>query len=99
MGSSVGKPEGLETKIRRFRHLQDLTGGESGIRTHETFYRLHAFQACAFSRSAISPQGRDSSAQAKKKPASRAGFVALSRCSACLVLVGPDIPVLGLPEE
>ena len=31
-------------------------GGESGIRTHETVTRPHAFQACAFSHSAISPQ-------------------------------------------
>ena len=31
-------------------------GGERGIRTLETVSRLHAFQACAFSHSAISPQ-------------------------------------------
>ena len=31
------------------------TGGESGIRTHGTLSRTHAFQACALSRSAISP--------------------------------------------
>ena len=30
-------------------------GGESGIRTHDTVSRIHAFQACAFSHSAISP--------------------------------------------
>ncbi len=30
-------------------------GGESGIRTHGTLSRTHAFQACALSRSAISP--------------------------------------------
>jgi hypothetical protein len=37
-------------------------GGESGIRTHDTVSRIHAFQASAFSHSAISP-----------KPANRAG--------------------------
>ncbi len=30
-------------------------GGERGIRTLDTVSRIHAFQACAFSRSAISP--------------------------------------------
>ena len=33
-------------------------GGESGIRTHDTVSRIHAFQACAFSHSAISPDQR-----------------------------------------
>src|ERR1700680_3847119 len=32
------------------------TGGESGIRTHVTLSSKHAFQACAFSHSAISPR-------------------------------------------
>lgn len=32
-----------------------LRGGESGVRTRDTCYSMHAFQACAFSRSAISP--------------------------------------------
>jgi hypothetical protein len=31
------------------------SGGESGIRTHGTVSRTHAFQACALSHSAISP--------------------------------------------
>src|ERR1044072_1278950 len=35
-------------------------GGESGIRTHVRVSPKHAFQACAFSHSAISPkQGRN----------------------------------------
>src|SRR5207302_10078834 len=34
------------------------TGGESGIRTHVTLSSKHAFQACAFSHSAISPARR-----------------------------------------
>ena len=33
-------------------------GGESGIRTHVTLSSKHAFQACAFSHSAISPAYR-----------------------------------------
>src|SRR2546423_4623658 len=33
-------------------------GGESGIRTHVTLSSKHAFQACAFSHSAISPHDR-----------------------------------------
>src|SRR5687768_17789909 len=33
------------------------TGGESGIRTHDTVSRIHAFQASAFSHSAIPPVG------------------------------------------
>ena len=32
-----------------------VNGGESGIRTHGTFDSTQAFQACALSRSAISP--------------------------------------------
>src|ERR1700743_75225 len=34
-----------------------MIGGESGIRTHGTLSRTHAFQACALNRSAISPAG------------------------------------------
>ncbi len=33
------------------------SGGESGIRTHGTLSRTHAFQACALNHSAISPAG------------------------------------------
>ena len=36
-------------------------GGESGIRTHVTLSSKHAFQACAFSHSAISPRRAASS--------------------------------------
>src|SRR5579863_6536761 len=32
-------------------------GGESGIRTHVRVSPKHAFQACAFNHSAISPEG------------------------------------------
>src|SRR5271157_2700291 len=33
-------------------------GGETGIRTLDTLSSIHAFQACAFSHSAISPWGK-----------------------------------------
>jgi hypothetical protein len=36
-------------------HSLGQFGGESGIRTHGTVSRTHAFQACALSHSAISP--------------------------------------------
>ncbi len=36
--------------------LSDAAGGETGIRTLEAVSRLHAFQACAFDRSATSPR-------------------------------------------
>ena len=36
--------------------LYFLYGGESGIRTHGTISRTHAFQACAFDHSATSPR-------------------------------------------
>jgi hypothetical protein len=32
-----------------------LSSGEGGIRTHDTLSDMHAFQACAFNRSATSP--------------------------------------------
>ena len=44
-----GKGRGLSLQLR-------LAGGESGIRTHVTLSSKHAFQACAFSHSAISPR-------------------------------------------
>ncbi len=35
--------------------VEERSGGGSGIRTHDTVSRIHAFQACAFSHSAIPP--------------------------------------------
>src|SRR5262245_43455120 len=37
-------------------------GGGSGIRTHDTVSRIHAFQACALSHSAIPPRNGAASA-------------------------------------
>ena len=39
-----------------------VSGGESGIRTHVRVSPKHAFQACAFNHSAISPVGEKASA-------------------------------------
>ena len=50
-GQSVGLyPMAAKTLITSM-----LAGGGSGIRTHDTVARIHAFQACAFSHSAIPP--------------------------------------------
>ncbi len=35
--------------------VEDISGGESGIRTRDTVPRIHTFQACAFNHSATSP--------------------------------------------
>ena len=51
------------------------TGGETGIRTLDTVSRIHAFQACAFSHSAISPVGKECQ---RKAPA--ANFI-VARCA------------------
>src|SRR5258708_24755628 len=50
----------LHAKYKRNRINEIQTGGESGIRTHDTGKGIHAFQACAFSHSAISPRKRHS---------------------------------------
>ena len=68
-GGPFAKTAGTHAKVRYRCFLPDLAGftsprrpdhkpfdGESGIRTHDTLSSIHAFQACAFSRSAISPK-------------------------------------------
>ena len=42
-------------KSQRRMLVAERTGGGRGIRTHDTVSRIHAFQACAFSHSAIPP--------------------------------------------
>jgi hypothetical protein len=65
-----GKCGGIPLQLR-------LDGGESGIRTHVTLSSKHAFQACAFSHSAISPaktwEGRSLSGRQSHRARS-AGF-------------------------
>ncbi len=36
--------------------FKEIYGGQGGIRTRDTFDRIHTFQACAFNRSATCPQ-------------------------------------------
>ena len=64
MAERVGQ---LQTVLRRLEHescasvtraAAPCNGGESGIRTHVRVSPKHAFQACAFSHSAISPNMR-----------------------------------------
>ena len=60
---NTGKRVGTETVSGRPSGLHDLLtnsqfGGQSGIRTHGTLSRTHAFQACALNRSAICPADR-----------------------------------------
>ena len=51
----------LETALPTLRDAcmaaNRVLGGGSGIRTHDTVSRIHAFQASAFSHSATPPQG------------------------------------------
>ncbi len=57
-------------------------GGESGIRTHGTLARTHAFQACALSHSAISPARASAWIAASALPANpgaQPGNIAFSR--------------------
>ena len=48
----VVRAEGLERKVPK----AGWHGGENGIRTRDTLARIHAFQACSFSHSDISPR-------------------------------------------
>src|SRR5262247_1614050 len=61
---------------RRRTAANVLSGGGSGIRTHDTVSRIHAFQACALSHSAIPPEllrrGQYNLARLSEKPAPRA---------------------------
>jgi hypothetical protein len=42
-------------KLPQLQYVARELGGGSGIRTHDTVSRIHAFQACAFSHSATPP--------------------------------------------
>jgi hypothetical protein len=48
-------------------------GGGSGIRTHDTVARIHAFQACAFSHSAIPPAANGNGGTIECAPPSASG--------------------------
>lgn len=51
--SETSKPLIFARKIRGFGYFR--SGGEGGIRTHDTISRIHTFQACSFNRSDTSP--------------------------------------------
>jgi hypothetical protein len=54
--ASVGRRRATADLLGRVSvDREAASGGESGIRTHGTVSRTHAFQACALSHSAISP--------------------------------------------
>lgn len=41
--------------MKTVRNLSVMNGGERGIRTPDTVSHIHAFQACSFNHSDISP--------------------------------------------
>ena len=55
------------------------TGGESGIRTHVTLSSKHAFQACAFSHSAISPARKRRIDSSRMRAAAQTASMAASQ--------------------
>src|SRR5271166_4269748 len=69
-------------------------GGETGIRTLDTLSSIHAFQACAFSHSAISPWGNRlaeapiGTPRAKSAPVSSALRGAVSIVTYCWTAMG-----------
>ena len=58
VGKMRGGPDTLNAKSFILKDLQQDGGGESGIRTHGRVSPTHAFQACSFNRSDISPGTR-----------------------------------------
>src|SRR5215467_14696641 len=52
-------------------NIEENYGGESGIRTHVTLSSKHAFQACAFSHSAISPGFRRNTSEPEQVNSTR----------------------------
>jgi hypothetical protein len=55
MQSSSGRSRARRRVLPHGRRCGMRSGGESGIRTHVRVSPKHAFQACAFNHSAISP--------------------------------------------
>src|SRR4029079_15644536 len=66
-----------------------ICGGGSGIGTHDTVARIHAFQACAFSHSAIPPLRDGGNIEAAtpsaSHPAARGctGATLCAQCAGC----------------
>ena len=66
------RPKGRLVNSLTRQHSQGKDGGESGIRTRDTFSRIHTFQACAFNHSATSPRRQSLSPQGRGRTASGA---------------------------
>jgi hypothetical protein len=86
----------------RARSLCDrrLDGGESGIRTHGTLPGTHAFQACAFNHSAISPENlvfseRRAHGRPRSKPGGEGGIRTLDELLTHTPLAGERLQPLG----
>src|SRR5215467_15338151 len=72
----MGKVMVKQESHKNYQAISISFGGGSGIRTHDTVSRIHAFQACALSHSAIPPgllqHGQYNLARLSEKPAPRA---------------------------
>src|SRR5689334_1073625 len=72
-------------------------GGGSGIRTHVTVSRKHAFQACAFSHSATPPDWpRDR--EPRLSPSNNPTRAVAPHHLATICLIERRVPVLARPE-
>ena len=60
-----------------FKHLNCLTGGEGGIRTHDTLARIPVFETGTFNRSVTSPGARILPS-ASARPAAGYGVIAFN---------------------
>src|SRR5262249_20298734 len=65
----------LSELCRDMKCLMISPGGGSGIRTHDTVSRIHAFQACALSHSAIPPRACGSIKYSPSRPSDKAAHV------------------------
>ena len=74
MGQRMGSKKSMRRKTLVCTTFLYITGGESGIRTRDTFDRIHTFQACSFNHSDTSPHDspplprRDCSAHPEPHP-------------------------------
>ena len=85
----VGEWRAADLTIGCQRRTAGSKTGGSGIRTHDTVARIHAFQACAFSHSAIPPQGVANIGA----EASRASGLSLGTCG-----IAPAAPPCCRPD-
>ena len=69
----------------------EWSGGESGIRTHVRVSPKHAFQACAFSHSAISPASLPAAKRVSWEGPAEIDFMGMRK--------GPQLALAGLALE